>query len=266
MKAIRVQIINKSAYPLPEYQTALAAGMDVRANIGEAITLAPMERKVIPTGLFAAIPEGYEIQVRPRSGLAAKRGLTVLNAPGTIDADYRGEIGVILSNVSSESQTVEPGERIAQLVLARHERIEWETVDTLPETERGEGGFGSTGTGCTKNCSHPAVFEFCPKTSKDQSINVNCFHINHIRENGEPESELFVNNFQPLLIFDSDIVTTTRFKKMRDVLYNIGDSEISADEKLRRMYIVIRELEDSELKKKHAYIQKSIDANKEKYK
>lgn len=146
MKTTKVQIINKSAYPLPGYQTAQSAGMDIRANINEAITLMPMARGVIPTGLFAAIPEGYEIQVRPRSGLAAKRGLTVLNAPGTIDADYRGEIGVILVNLSSQSQTIEPGERIAQIVLAKHEKIEWETVEELPQSQRGQGGFGSTGS------------------------------------------------------------------------------------------------------------------------
>lgn len=146
MKTTKVKIINKSAYPLPDYQTVLSAGMDVRANISEAITLMPMAREVIPTGLFAAIPEGYEIQVRPRSGLAAKRGLTVLNAPGTIDADYRGEIGVILVNLSSQSQTIEPGERVAQIVLAKHEKIEWESVEELPQSQRGQGGFGSTGS------------------------------------------------------------------------------------------------------------------------
>lgn len=120
--------------------------MDLKANITEEITLKPLERKIIPTGLFIALEEGYEAQVRPRSGLAAKKGLTVLNAPGTIDADYRGEVGVILVNLSNEDVTIAPGERIAQMVIARYEKATWETVETLDETERGEGGFGSTGT------------------------------------------------------------------------------------------------------------------------
>ncbi len=141
-----VKVVNKGANPLPEYATIASAGMDVRASIDAPITLAPLQRAMVPTGLFLEIPVGYEVQVRPRSGLAAKKGITVLNAPGTIDADYRGEVNVILVNLSSEPFVVEPGERIAQLVLARHEHIEWEEVSVLGETSRGEGGFGSTGT------------------------------------------------------------------------------------------------------------------------
>ena len=140
-----LKIINKSKNPLPRYESAQAAGMDIRCNIEEPITLQPMERKLMPTGLFIELPAGYEAQIRPRSGLALKRGLTVLNTPGTIDADYRGEVKVILVNLSNEPFTVNPGERIAQLVLARYERIEWDEVETLDETCRGEGGFGSTG-------------------------------------------------------------------------------------------------------------------------
>lgn len=142
---MKVRIINRSGNQLPQYATALAAGMDVRAANDEPVALAPMQRAVIPTGLFLEIPAGYEVQVRPRSGLAAKKGVTVLNAPGTIDADYRGEVCVILVNLGSETFVVEKGERIAQLVLARHERIEWEESESLEESERGAGGFGSTG-------------------------------------------------------------------------------------------------------------------------
>lgn len=131
---------------MPHYETPASAGMDLRANITESITLKPLERAIIKTGLFIELPLGYEAQVRPRSGLAAKKGITVLNAPGTIDADYRGEIGVILVNLSKEDFTVENGERIAQLVIARHERAAWSEVELLKETVRGEGGFGSTGT------------------------------------------------------------------------------------------------------------------------
>lgn len=140
-----VKVVNKSAYPLPQYESALAAGMDVKANITEPVVLKPLARAMVPTGLFVEIPAGYEIQVRPRSGLAAKFGVTVLNAPGTVDADYRGEIKVILVNLSDTEFTVQPGERIAQLVLARHERAEWQSVDVLSDTDRGTGGFGSTG-------------------------------------------------------------------------------------------------------------------------
>lgn len=142
----KVKIVNKSQWSLPEYATALSAGMDIKANLDEPLILNPLQRAMIPTGLYVAIPQGYEIQVRPRSGLAAKKGVTVLNTPGTIDADYRGEVKVILVNLSNEPFTVEPGERIAQLVLARHEVIEWESVEALDETLRGAGGFGSTGT------------------------------------------------------------------------------------------------------------------------
>lgn len=141
-----VKIINKSKHTLPNYETSASAGMDLRANISEAITLQPLERTIVKTGLFIELPVGFEAQVRPRSGLAAKHGITVLNAPGTIDADYRGEIGVILVNLSNENFTIENGERIAQLVFARHEQAQFVEVEALSETDRGEGGFGSTGT------------------------------------------------------------------------------------------------------------------------
>jgi dUTP pyrophosphatase len=140
-----VQIINKSKHQLPNYETSASAGMDLRANIDSAISLKPLERAIIKTGLFIALPNGYEAQVRPRSGLAAKNGITVLNAPGTIDADYRGEIGVILVNLSNETFTINDGERIAQLVIARYQQAIWEEVKILEETKRGKGGFGSTG-------------------------------------------------------------------------------------------------------------------------
>ena len=143
---MRVKIINKSKHPLPQYETIASAGMDVRANIDQAITLAPLERSLVKTGLFVEIPIGYEIQVRPRSGLAFKKGITVLNSPGTIDADYRGEIGVLLVNLSSELFVIDDGERIAQLVLASHEQARWQEVEILEDSDRGQGGFGSTGT------------------------------------------------------------------------------------------------------------------------
>ena len=142
---MQIKIINKSNHALPHYETIASAGMDLRANIDEAITLKPLARTIVKTGLFIELPIGFEAQVRPRSGLAAKKGITVLNAPGTVDADYRGEIGVILVNLSNEDFTIENGERIAQLVIAKHERTEWIEVETLSETSRGEGGFGSTG-------------------------------------------------------------------------------------------------------------------------
>jgi dUTP pyrophosphatase len=140
-----INIINKSGHALPNYETIASAGMDLRANIEEPIVLSPLGRAIVKTGLFIELPIGYEAQVRPRSGLAAKKGVTVLNSPGTIDADYRGEIGVILVNLSNEPFTVENGERIAQLIIAKHERAEWNEVEALTETSRGEGGFGSTG-------------------------------------------------------------------------------------------------------------------------
>ena len=142
---MEVKIINKSRHELPHYETVSSAGMDLRANISEPLTLEPLERAIVKTGLFIELPDGIEAQVRPRSGLAAKKGITVLNAPGTIDADYRGEIGVILVNLSNEAFTLEDGERIAQLVIARHERAEWIETEVLSETSRGAGGFGSTG-------------------------------------------------------------------------------------------------------------------------
>ena len=142
---MNVQIINKSKHQIPAYETEGSAGMDLRANIVESITLKPLERAIVKTGLFNALPVGFEAQVRPRSGLAAKKGITVLNAPGTVDADYRGEIGVILVNLSNENFVINDGERIAQLVIAKHERINWQEVTVLDETERGAGGFGSTG-------------------------------------------------------------------------------------------------------------------------
>ena len=141
-----VKVINKSKHSLPQYETIASAGLDVRANIDQAITLAPLGRSLVKTGLFVEIPIGYEIQVRPRSGLAFKKGITVLNSPGTIDADYRGEIGVLLVNLSSEPFVVEDGERIAQLVLASHEQASWQEVEILEDSDRGQGGFGSTGT------------------------------------------------------------------------------------------------------------------------
>jgi len=143
---MNIKIINKSDHALPNYETGASAGMDLRANISSAITLEPLERTLVKTGLFIELPVGYEAQVRPRSGLAAKKGITVLNAPGTVDADYRGEIGVILVNLSNEAFTIENGERVAQLVIAKHERVEWIEREVLSETSRGEGGFGSTGT------------------------------------------------------------------------------------------------------------------------
>lgn len=142
---MKIKIINKSNNPIPSYETIASAGMDLRANLDEPIILKSLERTIIKTGLFIELPIGTEAQVRPRSGLAAKNGITVLNSPGTIDADYRGEIGVILANVSKDDFTIEHGDRIAQLVIAKHERAEWEEVDELSTTERGSGGFGSTG-------------------------------------------------------------------------------------------------------------------------
>ncbi|MCX6183821.1 MAG: dUTP diphosphatase [Flavobacterium sp.] len=142
---MQINIINASSNPLPSYETLASAGMDLRASIQEPISLKPLERALVKTGLFIELPLGYEAQVRPRSGLALKKGITVLNSPGTVDADYRGEIGVILVNLSSETFVIENGERIAQLVIAKHERAEWNEVDALSETARGAGGFGSTG-------------------------------------------------------------------------------------------------------------------------
>ncbi|MDR0698245.1 MAG: dUTP diphosphatase [Tannerella sp.] len=142
---MKVKIINKSHHPLPQYATALSAGMDIRANLTEPVELKPLGRKVIPTGLFIALPKGYEAQMRPRSGLAIKHGITLLNTPGTIDADYRGEIGIILINLSSEAFVINDGERICQMVVTSHEKVEWQPEETLEETERGAGGFGHTG-------------------------------------------------------------------------------------------------------------------------
>jgi dUTP pyrophosphatase len=142
---MKIQITNKSKHALPSYETDASAGMDLRANIDESITLKPLERTIVKTGLFIALPVGFEAQVRPRSGLSAKKGITVLNAPGTVDADYRGEIGVILVNLSNEDFVINDGERIAQMVIAKHERANWEEVEVLSETKRGSGGFGSTG-------------------------------------------------------------------------------------------------------------------------
>ena len=142
---MKVKIVNRSPYPTPAYATEQSAGMDLKAAVQEPITLGPLERALIPTGLYIALPDGTEAQIRPRSGLAAKHGISVLNAPGTVDADYRGEIKVILVNLSNEPFVVNPGERIAQMVVARYEKVEWDEVEVLDETERGEGGFGSTG-------------------------------------------------------------------------------------------------------------------------
>lgn len=142
---MKINVVNKSQHPLPEYATIASAGLDLRANLDEPITMGSLEKAVVPTGLFIELPIGFEAQVRPRSGLAFKHGITVLNSPGTIDADYRGEIKVILVNLSKEDFVIENGERIAQMVIAAHEQAEWEEVETLNETERGAGGFGSTG-------------------------------------------------------------------------------------------------------------------------
>ncbi|GAB1404579.1 dUTP diphosphatase [Lentimicrobium sp.] len=143
---MKIRIKNTSAYPLPEYATEASAGMDLRANNQQSVVMAPLERAIIPTGLFIELPVGYEAQIRPRSGLAARSGITILNAPGTIDADYRGEIKVILVNLSSETFQINPGERIAQMIINRHEKAEWEEAQSLNETHRGSGGFGHTGT------------------------------------------------------------------------------------------------------------------------
>lgn len=143
---MKVKIVNKSAFDLPQYATSQSAGLDLRANIAEAIILKPLERKLVPTGLFIELPDGYEAQIRPRSGLAIKSGISLVNTPGTIDPDYRGEIGVIVINLSNNDFELLPGERIAQMVICKFERIEWESVDSLNDTERGAGGFGSTGT------------------------------------------------------------------------------------------------------------------------
>lgn len=142
---MKVKIVNKSSFDTPFYATEKSAGMDIKANIEEPIVLRPLQRAMVPTGLYIALPEGTEAQIRPRSGLAAKHGITVLNTPGTIDADYRGEIKVILVNLSNDDFTINPGERIAQMVVARYEKVEWDSVEVLDETERGTGGFGSTG-------------------------------------------------------------------------------------------------------------------------
>lgn len=142
---MKVKVVNKSKWDLPAYATAQSAGMDLRANNDESITLQPLGRCIVPTGLYLEIPAGYEAQVRPRSGMAAKKGITVLNAPGTVDADYRGEVGVILVNLSDTPFVIEPGERVAQMVFACHEQIGWDAVETLEASERGAGGFGSTG-------------------------------------------------------------------------------------------------------------------------
>lgn len=142
---MKVQIINKSKHALPAYATVASAGMDLRANLSEPIVLKPLQRCIVPTGLYMALPVGYEAQVRPRSGLAIKKGITVLNTPGTIDADYRGEVCVILVNLSAEEFVIEDGERIAQMVIARHEQVEWQAVEVLDDTERGAGGFGHSG-------------------------------------------------------------------------------------------------------------------------
>ena len=142
---MKIKIVNKSKHPLPSYSTLLSAGMDIRADLEEPVVLKAGDRLLVPTGLYISIPEGYEAQIRPRSGLALKKGITLLNTPGTIDADYRGEIGIIVINLSREDFMINDGERIAQMVIARHETVEWEPCDSLDETERGAGGFGHTG-------------------------------------------------------------------------------------------------------------------------
>ena len=147
MEKLQVKIVNKSKHDLPSYSTALSAGMDIRANIDAPVCLKPLERTIIKTGLFIELPVGYEAQIRPRSGMTIKHGISVLNSPGTIDADYRGEIGVIVANLSSEEYTIEDGERICQMVVAKHETVAWEAVEALTDTDRGAGGFGHTGKG-----------------------------------------------------------------------------------------------------------------------
>lgn len=142
---MKIKVINKSSHPLPQYETKLSAGMDIRANLSESLTLDPMERCLVPTGLYFSLPKGYEAQIRPRSGLAIKKGITVLNTPGTIDADYRGELCVILINLSKDTFVINDGDRIAQMVISAHEQPAWELVEELDETTRGEGGFGHTG-------------------------------------------------------------------------------------------------------------------------
>ncbi|MFA5649990.1 MAG: dUTP diphosphatase [Proteiniphilum sp.] len=142
---MKIKIVNKSQHPLPEYATALAAGMDLRANLEQPIVLKPLERILVPTGIYVQLPEGYEAQIRPRSGLAIKHGIGIVNSPGTIDADYRGEVRVILVNLSNEDFTIQDGERVCQMVIAQHARVEWENVESLDETQRGAGGFGHTG-------------------------------------------------------------------------------------------------------------------------
>lgn len=142
---MKVQIVNKGRHALPQYATPQSAGLDLRANLDTPVTLAPLQRAMVPTGLYIALPEGYEAQVRPRSGLAAKHGVTVLNSPGTVDADYRGELRVILVNLSDQPFVINDGERIAQMIVTRHEQVEWQPVETLPDSERGAGGFGHTG-------------------------------------------------------------------------------------------------------------------------
>lgn len=143
---MQVKIVNKSKHGLPEYSTGLSAGMDLRANLDEGIRLGPLERVLVPTGLFIELPEGYEAQIRPRSGLALKKGITVLNSPGTIDADYRGEIGIIIVNLSNNEFVINDGDRICQMIISKHERVKWNEVLILEETERGKGGFGHTGS------------------------------------------------------------------------------------------------------------------------
>ena len=142
---MKVRIINKSKHQLPEYETAFSAGMDIRANIEESVTLKPLERALIKTGLFIELPQGFEAQIRPRSGLAYKKGISIINSPGTIDADYRGEIGVLLVNLSNEEFVVKDGERICQMIISKHETISWDEVEILGDTKRGTGGFGHTG-------------------------------------------------------------------------------------------------------------------------
>lgn len=145
MEKLNVKIVSKSKHDLPSYSTILSAGMDIRANIDEPVTLKPLERTIIKTGLFIELPQGYEAQIRPRSGMSFKHGISVLNSPGTIDADYRGEIGVILANLSADEYTIEDGERVCQMVIAKYETVEWEEVEVLSDTDRGAGGFGHTG-------------------------------------------------------------------------------------------------------------------------
>lgn len=250
---MKIQIVNKSQFPVPEYATPASAGVDLRANVSEPITLGSLERILVPTGLFLAIPEGYEAQVRPRSGLAAKRGITVLNAPGTVDADYRGEVKVILVNLSKEDFIIEPGERIAQLVIAKHEKAEWNEVDKLDETERGEGGFGSTGTGLEDN-NEILIFEYDPKQR--------CFHFNFKNGKDTIDAVPYSHGWIPLLITRYKDTATKEFDKMNNNAIKIANNKkLSIKDKIKEIYEMVKPFENNDLKKLFPKNQAYIDNN-----